>query len=227
MADEEKDEQAVAEEESAKKKDKTGDEEEGEKARKSGVSPLILIISAVGSLVVFVGVFSYMMGVFDQKPPEVAEKSAAEPVAEEAAYPEAHGFQTDFGRAAAEADVVLDSGVIDTFAELSLLDQRRQDLQAEEARISEERRELLSLRQEVEHLLSRQDAIADEKVLYMAKLLDGMKPDEMAGLVSELDNKMILMILPKMKTQNASKLLTQLPAKRAAAITTALLESES
>ena len=64
-------------------------------------------------------------------------------------------------------------------------------------------------------------------LVYMAKLLDGMKPDEMTGLVAELDNKMILKVLPKMKPQNASKLLAQLPAKRAAAITTALLDSDS
>ncbi|HUU46228.1 MAG TPA: hypothetical protein VM118_10900, partial [Acidobacteriota bacterium] len=137
------------------------------------------------------------------------------------------GYHSDFGRAAAEVAASQDSGAVDTIAELSQLDQRFRELSVEEKRIGEERRELTRLKQEVENLLVRQEAIADEKVLYMAKLLDGMKPDEMTGLVVELDNKMILRVLPKMKPQSASKLLAQLPPKRAAAITTALLDSES
>ncbi|HUU46577.1 MAG TPA: hypothetical protein VM118_12670, partial [Acidobacteriota bacterium] len=71
MADEEKDAKTAADEKTAdtskaKEKDapKEADAEDAPVKKKSGVSPLVLILSAVGSLVVFVAVFSYTMGVF-------------------------------------------------------------------------------------------------------------------------------------------------------------------
>ena len=141
-----------------------------------------------------------MMGVFDPAPPLVEGEvgdSPAETEGEDTLFESSSPYHSDFGRAAAAVDAMQDSGVVDTAAELSKIDDARQKLAADETRIAQERRDLVKLKQEVERLLSKKDGIAEEKVLYTAKLLDGMKPEETAKLFGELENKMILKILPE------------------------------
>lgn len=231
MADEDKKSKTAVDEAENDEAKGTDDESEGaekgsSKKKRSGISPLVLIISGVVSMVVFVGIFSYMMGVFDPPPPETAEESA-DAAAVEDTLPTAPGvWHTEFGRAAAVASAVQDSGAIDTAHELSILDRRQREIAADEAHLDKERRELNRLKQEVEVLLANQNAVANEKVIYMAKLLDAMKPDEITGLISELDDKTILKVLPRMKPKNASQVLALLPPKRAAQIATTLLESD-
>lgn len=230
MADEDKKSKTAADKaeiDEAKGKDDAPESEEKSSSKKrSGLSPLLLIVSGVVSMAVFVGIFSYMMGVFDPPPPETAEESADAATVEDTLPTPPGVWHTEFGRAAAVASAVQDSGAIDTVQELSILDRRQREIAADEAHLDKERQELTRLKQEVEVLLANKNAVATEKVIYMAKLLDAMKPEEITGLITELDDKTILKVLPRMKPKNASKVLALLPPKRAAQIATTLLESD-
>ena len=189
------------------------------------LSPITLIVSALVSFVVFLAIFSYTMGVFDPAPPPPPEETAAAP--EKSTEPGAQQFYSPYGEAAAAVEAATTSSAVDTIAEISLLDKRKRELDAEEMEIAAKRRELEALKNEVEQFLQAKKGIADEKVTYIAKLIDGMKAEEMTGMITNLDNATILAVLPKMKPQTASRVLAILPPKRAAEIATLLLESES
>jgi len=188
-------------------------------------SPVILIVVGLVTFVVFLAAFSYMMGVFNPKPPARADAPGPAAPAADSTQTQAQQFVSDFGRAAAAVEASQTSGV-DTMAQLSELDQRHKEIAAEEASLRVERQELTALKSQVEQLLSQKKAIAGEKVLYLAKLLDGMKQEELASLMAKLDDKTILVVLPSMKPQNASKVLALLPPERAAQLTTQLLTPE-
>jgi len=194
-------------------------------APKKKVGPITLIVSALVSFVVFLAIFSYTMGVFDAAPPAPAEEATASP--EEQAAPDSQQYYSPYGEAAAAVEAASTSEAVDTIAELSMLDKRQREIAAEERDIATKRRELEAMKNEVEQYLQQKKGIADEKVTYIAKLIDGMKAEEMAGLVTNLDNATIMAVLPKMKPQTASRVLATLPPKRAAEIATQLLEPES
>jgi len=188
------------------------------------LSPLVLAMSAVVSLVIFLAVFSYFMGVFDAKPPASVKPAASAPPTGDTVPAMPAPYYSEFGRAAAGMEeAARDTSRVDTAAVLADLDRRRQELAVEAASVQAEKRELQRLKSEVERLLARQSGVANEKVLYMAKLLDGMKPEELTPLMTKLDNSTILAVLPNMKPQNASKVLALLPPERAAEIATQLL----
>jgi len=188
-------------------------------------SPVLLIVVGLVTFVIFLGVFSYMMGVFDPKPTATAEGPGPAVPAADSAQPDAQKFVSDFGRAAAAVEASQTGGV-DTIGALSELDRRHKEIAAEEADLLAQRQELATLKSQVEQLLSQKKAIAGEKVLYLAKLLDGMKQEELAPLMAKLDDKTILAVLPSMKPQNASKVLALLPPERAAQLSTQLLTTE-
>jgi len=188
------------------------------------ISPITLIVSALVSFVVFLAIFSYTMGVFDPAPPPVEEAKAGP---EQSAPGESQQYYSPYGEAAAAVEAATVSQSVDTIAELSMLDRRQRELDAEERDIAAKKRELEALKNEVEQFLQQKKGIADEKVTYIAKLIDGMKPEEMTGLITNLDNTTIMAVLPKMKPQTASRVLAILPPKRAAEIATQLLEPES
>ncbi|GAB4317237.1 MAG: hypothetical protein Kow0074_05720 [Candidatus Zixiibacteriota bacterium] len=186
---------------------------------------MTIIIAAVTSFVIFLGVFSYMMGVFDPAPPEpVAGTNTTEEAGETS--PSNQNYVSAYGQAAAAVEEAQRAQAIDTVAEIALLDQRRKEIQAEEQKLAKERKELEELRAEIEDLMNKKQAVAEEKLSYIAKLLDAMKPDEMSGLIANLDNPTIMDVLPRMKPQTASRVLATLPPERAAKITMELLRSE-
>lgn len=189
-------------------------------------SPVLLIVLGLVTFVVFLGVFSYMMGVFSPKPPAKPEAAATGTPTADSAQGQTKQFVSDFGRAAAAVEASQQKGGIDTLGALSELDQRHKEIAAEEAKLDADRKELAALKAEVEQFLAQKKAIAGEKVLYLAKLLDGMKQEELGGLMVKLDDKTILAVLPSLKPQTASKVLALLPPERAAQLSTQLLNTE-
>jgi flagellar motility protein MotE (MotC chaperone) len=188
--------------------------------------PITLIVSALVSFVVFLAIFSYTMGVFDSAPPPVPlEEAKAE--TEQSAPSDSQHYFSPYGAAAAAVEAATASPTVDTIAQLSLLDKRQRELAAEEMDIANKKRELEALKNEVEQFLQAKKGIADEKVTYIAKLIDGMKAEEMSGMITNMDNATIMAVLPKMKPQTASRVLAILPPQRAAEIATQLLEPES
>jgi len=203
------------------------DAEKAEDVAKPGkkISPLTIIIAAVVSFVIFLGVFSYMMGVFDPAPPQTAE-SQDESAVDSTGTLGNGNYASAYGKAAAAVEAAQQANAIDTVAELAQLDKRKRELDAKEQDIAKQKQELEKLRAQIQTLMDKKEAVAEEKLAYVAKLLDGMKPDEMSGLISNLDNPTIMAVLPRMKPQTASRVLATLPPERAAKITMELIDQE-
>lgn len=89
--------------------------------------------------------------------------------------------------------------------------------------IRTEKAELEKLKVEVQELLGAKDKADEEKLYNLAKIYDGMDPVQLAGVMSGINDSIIVAILPRMKSQKASKILESMPADRAARISTKLL----
>jgi flagellar motility protein MotE (MotC chaperone) len=103
-------------------------------------------------------------------------------------------------------------------------------IQRETARIDTARTELEKQQKALEALdnkvnqsLIKLGQAQSARVISLARLYDGMRPDEVAKLFENLDDSLVVAILPRMKPVNAAKLLALLPPKRAAAISTQLI----
>lgn len=95
----------------------------------------------------------------------------------------------------------------------------------EKKKISQERVELDKLKKRldaqertIDQKLRQVDQAAAAKLNSLAKLYDGMKPDQVARMIVKLEDKLIVSILPRMKKANASKILGLMPPSRGARI---------
>jgi flagellar motility protein MotE (MotC chaperone) len=227
MAKGKKKEEAPPAEEPVEAPEAGGEGTESKPAAKSGPSPIILTVSALVAFVVFLGIFSFTMGVFDKKPavdPATAEHAAdstkPQPATAEHAEQDAPAFADD---EEGKIEFNFAQEAPDTLAEISWIELEKKKILSDKMAIAIERKQLESLRREVENLLAKKDLIKGERVAYLAKLFDGMKQDEVGKLMEQLDDNTIVAVLPKMKTASASRVLAMLPATRAARITTILL----
>ncbi len=96
---------------------------------------------------------------------------------------------------------------------------------AEKKKISLERGELDKLKKQldaqertIDQKLRQMDQAQAAKLNSLAKLYDGMKPDQVARMIVKLEDKTIVSILPRMKNANASKILGLMPPARGARI---------
>ena len=66
-----------------------------------------------------------------------------------------------------------------------------------------------------------------ESCLYnLAKIYNDMDPIQLANVMIDLDDTLIIMVLPKMKNDKASRILEMLPPARSAQISSMLLGKE-
>jgi flagellar motility protein MotE (MotC chaperone) len=83
--------------------------------------------------------------------------------------------------------------------------------------------ELEALENRVNESLVKVDQAESARLVSLARLYDGMKPDEVGKLFANLSDDLIIELLPRMKPANASKILALLPPKRAAKISTSMI----
>lgn len=103
-------------------------------------------------------------------------------------------------------------------------------IQKEMARLAEEkmllekqRKELQAMEYKVDQSLVKIQQAESARIINLARLYDGMKPEQVAKLFGSLDDDVIIAILPRMKPANAAKILAVLPPKRAARISTQMI----
>jgi len=96
-------------------------------------------------------------------------------------------------------------------------------LEAEKTRLAEMEKGLNARQKELEQLdkqVTKKINIIEQaestRIQKLAKLYDGMEHRAVAMLLANLDNETVVSILPRMKTKNASAVLSLLPAKRGA-----------
>ncbi|HWR84161.1 MAG TPA: hypothetical protein VN285_12745, partial [Candidatus Deferrimicrobium sp.] len=77
--------------------------------------------------------------------------------------------------------------------------------------------------QEVSKKILRLQRAESERITSLAKLYDGMEAKAVAKLMADLDDEIVVSILPRMKSKNASEVLQMLPPKRAAKLSREML----
>jgi flagellar motility protein MotE (MotC chaperone) len=94
-------------------------------------------------------------------------------------------------------------------SEKAALTERENDLATRE-------RELKLLDKKVSQKLLTLDQAKTARVNSLAKLYDDMDARSVAALMANLDDNTVVLILPRMKTKNASQVLALFPPKRGA-----------
>ncbi len=106
---------------------------------------------------------------------------------------------------------------------LSEIQKARGLLAAEKAELDKKQAELQEKENKVTQGLAKIDDAETARIISLARLYDGMKAEDVAQLVANLDDSLVVAIIPRMKPANAAKLLALLPPKRAASISTQLI----
>ena len=96
-------------------------------------------------------------------------------------------------------------------------------LQAQMASIARERAELEKLRAEVSTMLKTKARVDSAQISSLAKMYDGVEPAQLAQMMASMDDSLVIAILPRLKSQKAGKILEQMPAERAARISSKLI----
>jgi flagellar motility protein MotE (MotC chaperone) len=91
------------------------------------------------------------------------------------------------------------------------------------ADIKREKSELDKLKTEVTSLLKAKAKADSIQLGNLAKMYDGVEPAQLAQVMSNMDDSLVIAILPRLKAQKAGKILERMPADRAARISSKLL----
>ncbi len=102
-----------------------------------------------------------------------------------------------------------------------------EDSLAEEKRkVDSEKAEVQSMRDEISRLMDLKKKLEDSSLYNLAKIYNDMDPIQLANVMIDLDDTLIIMVLPKMKNDKASRILEMLPPARSAQISSMLLGKE-
>ena len=213
------------------------DQETPEKKTKKSKSPLMTyVIVAVGTLAVTIGSMLALV-----KPPEANEVGDEDEYASEE-YEESDedsdkedtdvedifsgladlSFLDDTLFSKPEGSLVNEDGSIssngakmgekDTLTAAQWFEREKKILADERAALDRRERELKMREREIDKKLTKFQHIEASKYNDLAKLYDGMKPEQVARLIIKLDNKTIVAILPRMKRANASRRFLAFPS---------------
>jgi flagellar motility protein MotE (MotC chaperone) len=103
------------------------------------------------------------------------------------------------------------------------IEQQKKGIQEENTILDVQRRELELLKVEVDNLLKQKKALESERIAKLAKIYDGMKAQEVAAMMNNLDDDTVVAVLLRMSTRNAAKVLGLLNPERAARISNKLM----
>lgn len=112
-----------------------------------------------------------------------------------------------------EARVALPTGLAQEFARI----------ESEKKLIEEGKKELDAQEQRLKQLLAKTDQMEATRVASLAKLYDGMKPQQVAPLIVQLTDLQAVDVLLKMKSANAAKVLESIAPERAARISAEMI----
>jgi flagellar motility protein MotE (MotC chaperone) len=96
------------------------------------------------------------------------------------------------------------------------LEEEKAALSARESELRKRREELETLDEELSRKMAVIEKAESTRITQLAKLYNGMDARAVAQLMANLDDLTVVSILPRMKQQNAARVLQMIPAKRAA-----------
>jgi flagellar motility protein MotE (MotC chaperone) len=106
---------------------------------------------------------------------------------------------------------------------MAKLDREREDINNQKIELARDRKELQALEYQVNTALATLEQAESARVINLARLYDGMRPDAVAKLFENLNDEAVMVLLPRMKPANAAKILAIMPPKRAAKISTKMI----
>lgn len=219
----------MVEEKPEKEKTKTGIKKEAETTVPSKKkSKLVLLIG--GGLVVFVVFlvfFSFSLGVLDQQRLKeemglVEDTSSTGSSVQAQPEESGAGVYSEKEEPASEPE----EDTLAVTAEDSVknwIEQQKKGIQEKNTILDVQRRELELLKVEVDNLLKQKKALESERIAKLAKIYDGMKAQEVAAMMNNLDDDTVVAVLLRMSTRNAAKVLGLLNPERAARISNKLM----
>ncbi len=123
----------------------------------------------------------------------------------------------------AKADSQGATSAEDSLAALSWIEAEKKKISNRSKALDEKAKRLEALERSVNQKLIKVDQAEAARLTGLAKLYNGMKADQVVRMMVKLDDKMIVAILPRMKSAQASKILGLLPASRGAKISQAMI----
>ncbi|MEW5924333.1 MAG: hypothetical protein AB1746_10130 [Candidatus Zixiibacteriota bacterium] len=162
-----------------------------------------------------------------------ASESKAEAKAREIAKEDVSKIEIDTADIMKELDFLFytpdmeaaESGIApkDSLDTLTWIQKEMAKLAEERSSIAVKQKELEQLKYSVDQGLLKIEQAESARIIQLARLYDGMKPNEVAKLFANLSDEVVVSILPRMKPANASKILGLLPPKRAAELSTDMI----
>ncbi|MEZ5359891.1 MAG: hypothetical protein R3F48_13820 [Candidatus Zixiibacteriota bacterium] len=103
------------------------------------------------------------------------------------------------------------------------LESEKAKLAAQRKEIEDKMKELDKQEYRLKQLIAKKNQMQSARVASLAKLYDGMKPDQVAPLIVKLDEEQAVDVLLKMKPGNAAKILGSISPDRAARISSRMI----
>ena len=100
-------------------------------------------------------------------------------------------------------------------------------LRATETRIDGKIDELRKIKKTIEGLLKRHDAETEAKMKSLVKIYESMKPKDAARIFEQLDLKVLLDVVERMREARSAPILAKMSAAKAKTLTTALAARRS
>ena len=112
----------------------------------------------------------------------------------------------------------------DSIKHVNWYDAQKEEIAKERTRLRTEAAQFTQLKMETQALLERRQQLEQTNIANLAKLFETMKAEEVANIMENIPDVKVGLILQKMKKQNASDVMADLPAERAAKITMELID---
>lgn len=97
------------------------------------------------------------------------------------------------------------------------------ELAAQKNQLLKDKTELEQLRNEITGLIAAKKKADEDRMYNLAKIYDGMDQEKVAEVFGQMEDSLIVSILPKMKPGNSSQVLEFLPPQRSARISRMLM----
>jgi flagellar motility protein MotE (MotC chaperone) len=104
-----------------------------------------------------------------------------------------------------------------------LVEAQKEELKQQKQQITKEKEDLESVKKQIQDLLGTKTKAQEDKMYSLAKIFDGMEKGRVAQVFGEMNDSLIVSILPKMKPANASLVLQFMEPGRSAQISRMIL----
>lgn len=103
------------------------------------------------------------------------------------------------------------------------LEAEKEEIKQQKAQLLKDREDLENIKKQIDSLRTCQSKAVEDKMYNLAKIFDGMEKQQAAKVFAQMEDSLVISILPKMKSANASLILQYMEPTRSAQITKLIL----